>query len=170
MQYFTAGKFVAVFGVDGALVLQHVMGKKTGFKGLQVLFLEDKKDSFLPWFVQEVTIKNEQEVYVKLEGVNSREQAKKLTQKKVWLREEDFNQFAKKSAPVSLLGFMMVDGGTEIGLIQEVIEQPHQILCTVDYKGTEALIPLHEASLKKIDQKNKRVVVELPEGLLDIYI
>jgi 16S rRNA processing protein RimM len=65
MQYFTAGKFVAVFGVDGALVLQHVLGKKTGFKGLQVLFLEDKKDSFLPWFIQEVTIKNEQEVYVK---------------------------------------------------------------------------------------------------------
>jgi 16S rRNA processing protein RimM len=64
---------------------------------------------------------------------------------------------------------MMVDGGTEIGLIQEVIEQPHQILCTVIYKGAEALVPLHEASLKKIDNKHKKVFVELPEGLLDIY-
>jgi len=50
-----------------------------------------------------------------------------------------------------------------------VIEQPHQVLCTILYNGNEALIPVHEASLVKVDQKNKKVYVELPEGLLDIY-
>jgi 16S rRNA processing protein RimM len=33
----------------------------------------------------------------------------------------------------------------------------------------EALIPLHEDSLQKIDRRNKKVVVELPDGLLDVY-
>jgi 16S rRNA processing protein RimM len=31
------------------------------------------------------------------------------------------------------------------------------------------LIPVNEDSLIKIDKRNKKVYVELPEGLLDIY-
>jgi 16S rRNA processing protein RimM len=38
------------------------------------------------------------------------------------------------------------------------------------YQGNEALIPLHEESLEKIDKKKKQVHVKLPDGLLDIYI
>jgi 16S rRNA processing protein RimM len=37
-------------------------------------------------------------------------------------------------------------------------------------KGKEALIPLHEETILKVDNKKKQVVVELPEGLLDIYL
>jgi 16S rRNA processing protein RimM len=43
-------------------------------------------------------------------------------------------------------------------------------LCTLLLKGKEVMIPIHEASLKKIDQKNRSVHVALPEGLLDIYL
>jgi 16S rRNA processing protein RimM len=38
------------------------------------------------------------------------------------------------------------------------------------YKEKEVYIPLHEASLLKTDRKNRKVYVELPEGLLDIYL
>jgi 16S rRNA processing protein RimM len=168
MQYFTIGKFAATFGVEGQLVLQHVLGKKTSLKGLEVVFIEEKRDSFLPWFIESTAIKNEKELYIKLEGVNTKEKAKTLTPKPVWLKEDDFHKYAAKAAPVSLLGYLVMDGADEIGLVTEVIEQPHQLLCTVDYKGTEVLIPLHEASLKKIDQKNKKIITELPEGLLDL--
>ncbi len=63
----------------------------------------------------------------------------------------------------------MVDEGEEIGEVIEVIEQPLQVLCKIIYKGNEALIPLHEESLLKVDKKKKQVHVNLPEGLLDIY-
>jgi len=33
----------------------------------------------------------------------------------------------------------------------------------------EVLIPIHEASLQKIDKKNKKVFVSLPHGLLEVY-
>jgi 16S rRNA processing protein RimM len=51
-----------------------------------------------------------------------------------------------------------------------VIEQPHQLLCRIDWKGKEALIPIHEESLIKIDKKKKIVVVNLPDGLLDVFL
>ncbi|MBU3715061.1 MAG: 16S rRNA processing protein RimM, partial [Ferruginibacter sp.] len=66
-------------------------------------------------------------------------------------------------------GYTLYDEEHLIGEIIEVIEQPHQILCAILYKGKEALIPMHEENLLKIDKKKKQVIVQLPEGLLDIY-
>jgi 16S rRNA processing protein RimM len=68
-----------------------------------------------------------------------------------------------------MLGYDLIDGQTNLGEIIEVIEQPHQILCSILYKGNEALIPIHEGNLLKMDTKNRKVYVEVPEGLLEIY-
>ena len=167
--YFHIGKIVASHGLTGEVVLQHALGKKTDLKGLQTIFIEERKSSFLPYFVESSTAKNQEEVYIKLEGFNTKESARRLNQKEVWLLKADFDKYASKSSPISLLGYMMVNQDLEIGEIVEVIEQPMQVLCIIMYHGNEALIPIHEGSLEKIDKKNKRVYVDLPEGLLDIY-
>lgn len=168
-QYFKIGKFVASHGLHGDLILQHSLGKKTTFKGLNALFIEETKDNFLPYFIEKSSIKSDTETLVKLDGFDSKETARKITPKEVWLSEEDFKKFAAKAAPIALLGFDMIDGENNLGKIIEVIEQPHQVLCTILYKEKEALIPIHEESLLKVDQKNKKVFVKLPDGLLEIY-
>jgi 16S rRNA processing protein RimM len=168
-EYFKIGKLAASVGLKGELILEHTLGKKTAFKDLTALFIEDKKDSFLPYFLQSAKIKNENETIVKLEGIDIMEAARKLTPKEVWLAEEDFKKFAAKSAPIALLGFTMMSNDEPLGIVTEVIEQPHQVLCTIIYKGKEALIPIHEESLVKVDSKNRKVFVTLPDGLLEIY-
>ena len=168
-QYFKIGKLAASTGLKGELILQHSLGKRTSLKGLEAIFLEEKKDSFIPYFIQSSKIRSETETILKLEGIDIMEVARKLTPKEVWITEEDFNKYAAKAAPIALLGYHLIDGETDLGEIIEVIEQPHQVLCTIIYKGNEALIPVHEASLIKIDKKNKKVFVEIPDGLLDIY-
>jgi 16S rRNA processing protein RimM len=168
-QYFKIGKLVATFGLKGELILQHNLGKKTSLKGLEVIFLEETSDNFLPHFIQSTNIKNDTEVFVKIEGIDIKEAAKKLTSKNVWLAEEDFKKFAAKSSPISLLGFKLINEEEDLGEIIEVIEQPHQLLCTILLNGKEALIPIHDQSLKKIDKKKQQVHVVLPDGLLDIY-
>lgn len=167
--YFSIGKIVATHGLGGEVVMQHALGKKTDLKGLQTLFIEEKKDSFLPYFVESTTIKNAEEIYIKLEGLNTKENARRLSQKEVWLLKADFDKYAANSSPISLLGYMMINESEEIGEVTEVIEQPFQVLCKIMYKGNEALIPLHKESLEKIDKKKKQVFVNLPDGLLDIY-
>lgn len=168
-EYFKIGKLAASYGLNGELVLQHRLGKKTSLKGLEAIYIEDKEDNFLPYFIEKTSIKSDTETYLKLEGIDTKEVARKLTPKETWLEEADFKKFAAKAAPISLLGFSMIDGETDLGEIIEVIEQPHQVLCTILYKGNEALIPVHEASLIKVDQKNKKVHVDIPTGLLDVY-
>ena len=168
-EYFNIGKFVTTFGLKGELVLKHTLGKKTSLKGLTALFVEEKKESFLPWFIESTKIKNEEEIYIKLEGVSTREQAIALAQKQVWLPETDFKKFSSKSSPISFLGYEIVENGAVLGKILEVIEQPHQVLCRIELKGKEAFIPLHEETIVKVDKKKGQVVVDLPEGLLEIY-
>lgn len=167
--YCSIGKFVATFGVGGELILRHELGKRTALKGLETLFLEDKKEELLPYFIESARSKADQELYIKLEGIHTKEAAQKLVQKQVWLEEAAFHQYAGKSAPISLLGFHIIDNGEDIGEILEVIEQPHQVLCRIDLDGKEALIPVHQETLQKIDKNKKQVWVQLPDGLLDIF-
>jgi 16S rRNA processing protein RimM len=169
-EYFKIGKFVSTFGLKGELVLKHNLGKKTSLKGLKAVFIEERTGSFIPWFIEASRIKNEEEIYLKIEGMNLREQANRLTQKEAWLPEEDFKKYSAKSSPINLLGYDMIEGEEVLGKILEVIEQPHQILCKIDYNKKEAYIPLHQETIKKIDRKNQRVIVSLPPGLLEIYL
>ena len=162
-------RFVATFGLKGELVLKHNLGKKSSLKGIKAVFIEERKESFIPWFVESTKIKNEEETYFKIEGVDVREQAVKLAQKDVWVTEEDFKKFSAKSSPINLLGFEVIEEGKALGKILEVIEQPHQVLCRIELNGKEAYIPLHEETLLKIDRKKNQVTVELPPGLLEIY-
>jgi 16S rRNA processing protein RimM len=168
-QYFKIGKLAASFGVKGELVLQHKLGKKTSLKGLEAIFLEQSKNNFMPYFISAATTKSDTELYLKLEGIDSREAARKLTPKEVWITEADFKKFAAKAAPISMLGFHLINDEEDLGEIIEVIEQPHQIVCAILLGDKEALVPIHEESLNRIDQKNRKVYVTLPEGLLDIY-
>ncbi len=161
---------MAAFGVNGQLILQHELGKKTSLKDLAAIFIEEKKNSFLPWFIQSTKIKSDNEIYLSVEGITNREAAIKLVQKEVWLTESDFKKFAAKSAPASLLGYTIIDNENPLGPILEVIEQPHQLLCRLEIQAKEVLIPLNENFLQKIDHRKKQVIVVLPDGLLDIYL
>jgi 16S rRNA processing protein RimM len=164
------GKLVSAFGLKGELLLIHQLGKKTSLQGLQTIFLEDKKDELLPHFVERSRFRNEREIYLKLEGIDTKEKASVLLQKEVWVTEVDFLKYAAKRAPISLVGYHIMDHGRDIGEILEVIEQAHQILCRIEIDSKEVLVPIHEEFLKKIDHKNKLVNLELPAGLLDIYL
>lgn len=168
-QYNSIGKLVATYGVKGEIILSHQLGQKTNLEGLQTLFIENKKDELLPYFIESARAKSESEVYLKIEGFDTKEKASKLLQKTVWLTDEDFRTYADETAPIAFLGFHIIDQENDLGEILEVIEQPHQVLCRIDLNGKEALIPVHQDSLLEIDTEERKIYVELPEGLLDIY-
>ncbi len=168
-EYINIGKIVASFGLKGEVILKHALGKKTVLHNIETIFLEMSKGSYLPYFVETSKAKDHEETFVKIEGVETKETANRLTGKPVWLLDADFRKLAGKSAPISLLGYQLISEEENMGPIEEVIEQPHQVLLRINLEGKEALIPLHAETLNKIDHKNKSVYVTLPFGLLDIY-
>lgn len=169
-EYIHIGKLVAVFGVKGELILKHSLGKKSNLKEASAIFVEETKGSYIPYFLETAKARDEEETFIKLEGVDSKEAAARFTAKPVWLLDADFRKLAGKDAPISLLGYEVItDEDENLGPIEEVIEQPHQVLLRVTLEGNEALIPLHAETLDKIDRVAQKVYVTLPDGLLDIY-
>lgn len=168
-EYISIGKLVATHGLTGTLILSHSLGKKSTLKGLEALFIEEDKDKFIPYFIESATAHKHTEVLLKIEGIDSKEAAKKLYPKTVWIQKEDFKRLTAKANPVNLLNYDMVHKDEILGKIEEIIEQPHQLLCVLIINGKETLIPIHSDNLIKIDHKAQKVFVELPDGLLEIY-
>ena len=50
-EYISIGKVVATFGVGGEVILFHSLGKKLVFKAGDVIFIEQVKGSYLPYFI-----------------------------------------------------------------------------------------------------------------------
>jgi 16S rRNA processing protein RimM len=168
--YLKLGKILSAHGLTGELLLEHTLGKASSLKKVEVLFIEDYKKALLPYFVTSSRKKTADAVFISLEGINTREGAQQLVSRAVWIPEELYHQLASKNAPANLLGYQIVENDKEIGLITEVIEQPQQLVCKVFIQEQEVLIPLHEDTLLSIDHAAKKVIVQLPDGLLDIYL
>ncbi|MFY0253547.1 ribosome maturation factor RimM [Chitinophaga sp. 30R24] len=167
--YFSIGKLASAHGLQGELLLRHSLGKRSALKGVTVIFLEERK-SFIPYFIERVTVKDGESVYIKLEGIDTKEAAHQLMPAQVYLQEEDFKQQTAGSAPLALLGFTVTDEQHGLlGTVDEVIEMPMQVLVKVMIKGKEALLPVNEQSLVKVDKKNQVLHLNLPAGLVELY-
>ena len=71
---------------------------------------------------------------------------------------------------LSLEGIESPESAKRLSTVLEVIEQPVQILLRIEMEGKEVLVPLNESTLDKIDHKQEKIYVTLPDGLLDIYL
>lgn len=170
MDYIHIGKIVATHGTNGDLVVQHALSKKVMFKDIEAVFIEESKGVYIPYFIEKSTPKNSDELSLKCEGIDSKESAHRFIKKNVWLRHEDFAKIADTTSPIALIGYMVFNEGESLAKVEEVIEQPHQILLRITYQEKEVLIPLHQETLNKIDRKKQEVHVTMPDGLLEIYL
>jgi 16S rRNA processing protein RimM len=168
--YFKFGKIVATHGTQGQLVIAHSLGKKTALTGLEAVFIEQSANTFLPYFITSSVAKNDHEVFVTLDGIDAKEKAREVLKKELWLPETDFKKFAAAASPISLLGFTVYDKGKPLGEVIEVIEQPQQVVCKIIIDHKEILLPVHGGTLLKMDNKKRILYLELPDGLLDIYL
>jgi 16S rRNA processing protein RimM len=70
-----------------------------------------------------------------------------------------------------LKGFIVHDKTAgELGEIIEIHEYPQQFIAVVPYKFNEVLFPLNDDLILEIDEENEIVRVDLPEGLIDLYV
>jgi 16S rRNA processing protein RimM len=167
--YRNIGKIVSAFGLKGDMIVLHHLGKISVSK-IKVIFLEQKKDEMLPYFIENIRKKGEKELLLKLEDINSKEAASKFLRHDVWMKEEEIHTHTQKNNPIGWVGYRILDQGKDLGPILEVIEQPHQILCRIEIDNKEVLIPINEQTLNKVDHKNRWVLLTLPDGLLDVYL
>lgn len=90
----------------------------------------------------------------------------------VWMLHTDLKGSKKPSNTAAALeGYEVSDKifGT-IGTVLEVWSREEQPLLVVDHAGTEVLIPMDPGIIRKTDHKKRRIHIEAPEGLIDMYL
>lgn len=135
-----------------------------------VLFIEiDRK--LVPFFVGSIKVQKNSTAYLNLDDVDHIDKAQPLLRKKVYLSndklpERDPDDFRY----TDLIGFLAIDEVEgELGEITHVQELPQQFIATVNYDEQDLLFPLSEDFIVGIDRDEEIIVVNLPEGLVDIY-
>jgi len=59
-------------------------------------------------------------------------------------------------------------GGDSLGTVTDVLDSGGTHILKVDGDGGEVLIPFAQSFLRKVDLEQRRIEVELPEGLADL--
>ena len=68
------------------------------------------------------------------------------------------------------MGFIPIDQfEKEIGILKAVNDSGPQALFMIDNNGTEILIPVHDNFIIKLNRKEKKIQLNLPDGLLEIF-
>lgn len=164
------GKIVATHGLQGAVILSHIIGRSDWMKVEMPLFIELNKESYIPFFTEQFRATTDEEYIVNLEEVEKVEQAKKLIGKNVYAQEEILAEKAADS-PLLWIGFEVTDRKHgKLGKIDDIMLTANQWLAQVTYKDSEVLFPLIEQTIEGIDLKKKKMQVNLPDGLLDVYL
>jgi 16S rRNA processing protein RimM len=164
------GKIVATHGLKGALILTHIVGNSKWLKKEKPLLIEMQKGSYIPYFVTEVKATNDEEYIVNLEDVDKIETAKKIVGRPVYVDEVVLADYAKQS-PLLWIGFKVIDKHKgEIGIVEDILQTGKQWLAKLTWQNAEVLIPLIDQTIEKVDIKSKTIKVELPDGLLEVYL
>jgi 16S rRNA processing protein RimM len=125
-----------------------------------------------PFFVESVKYNQNNLAYLYLEDVDTIEKAAALVRKDVYLPNKLKPKKRKAEFTLKdLIDFTAVDENEgELGKITAIHEYPQQLIAAVTYKGFEVLFPLNEEIIVAIDVVKEILTVDLPEGLLEIYM
>jgi 16S rRNA processing protein RimM len=131
----------------------------------------DMDDILVPFFIEEYRFRSDTSALVKFEDIDSADAALRLRGVDVYFE----NKYAVEADDDEMslhyfIGFSMVDvDGTEIGEITAIDDNTDNWLFVVERAdGDEVLVPAHEEFIAELKHDEKVVVVDLPEGLLDL--
>lgn len=126
---------------------------------------------FVPFFIEEYRYKSDLVILVKLVNVDDEKTAREFSNREVYysLDEVDEEDLVGEMTWDSFIGYRVEDETIgEIGEIVNVDESTMNVLLQIDYKGEELLLPAAEELILSADHENRKLVVSVPEGLLDL--
>ena len=162
------GFFRKTHGVHGEVVLEFEEHFEYSVEEAERFFVE--LDGLLvPFFIAEdgLRFKSSKSAIVKFDWVDTEKYAKRLIGASVYLYLDEIVDEALESEAL-LKGFVLFDAGKgEVGEIEQVDDYSGNVVLTVKHGDEELLVPFHPEFVVEIDEEQKRLTLNLPEGLIE---
>ncbi|NJO02439.1 MAG: 16S rRNA processing protein RimM [Bacteroidia bacterium] len=164
------GHIIKAKGLKGELVLYLDVDDPEEYEDMESVFVEIN-DTMVPYFINQIRLEGKRAT-VQFDEVTDVETAKLLIGAKLFLSLDNLpplgqNQFYYHE----VVGYHIVDQQLGLlGKITGIYDSGTQDLIAMDYEGKEVLIPLVDDFIRGVDHERRELTVNLPDGLLDIYL
>ena len=130
---------------------------------------------FVPFFFESFRLKKKESYLVKFSGIESEVEANELSHLKLYalineVGDEDFSD-ENLLYLEDLIGFKILDYGSNesIGCISDYDDSTENLLFEVENNsGSKYLIPATDDFIIDIDESNEIVIMQLPDGLINL--
>jgi 16S rRNA processing protein RimM len=165
------GYIVRTHGTAGNVVIYLDVDYPDDYEDLETVYVEIKGE-LVPYFVDDINLQKQSNAIVRFEDVDTIAKAQALVGSSLYLPLEELEELDEDEFYYhEIKGFTVVDESKgELGIVREVYSLNGQDLIAMDYQGTEVLIPTANDIVLKADKANKSLLVNLPEGLLEVYL
>ncbi len=132
-------------------------------------FVFDMDGILVPFFIENFRFKTDTTALYKFQDIDSEEKAKTLAGKTIYLKKELIIEEDLEDSLKYYIGFEIQEKSKgSLGKIKDVDESTQNALFIVNNYGEELLIPATDYYITDIDEMNKVIFMDLPEGLVDM--
>jgi 16S rRNA processing protein RimM len=169
--YFYLGKILKLHAAKGALLIHLDTDSPENYTELESVFVQ-MNGQLIPFFIESLEHRHNNNAVVTFADIDSTDQASLLISCALFL-------------PLTMLppltgtrfyyhevkGFRVMDEKFgEAGIIEEVLEYPHQAVLRVLLKGKEILIPITDDIILEVNRETRTIRTRAPEGLIELYL
>ncbi|WP_027127365.1 ribosome maturation factor RimM [Gelidibacter mesophilus] len=168
---FYVGKIVKKYSFKGELLIKLDADEPEIYEDMDSVFV-DLRNNLVPFFIESSQLHKSELLRVKFEDVDTEQDADALLKCDLYLPLEFLPKLEDdKFYFHEIIGFTIEDVNFgKVGVVKSINDSTAQALFEIDRDGIEILIPMHDAFIKNVDKKNKTILVETPEGLIDLYL
>ena len=130
----------------------------------------DYNNKLIPFFVENILLQKGNQLRIKFEDIDSEEEAADILKRDTYLPLDILPKLeGDKFYYHEVIGFTIEDVNYgKVGIITSINDNTAQALFVIKTETKEILIPLIDEFIKKVDRDNKVVIVETPEGLIQM--
>ncbi len=168
---FYLGKIAKKFSFKGEVLIYLDTDEPELYQEMESIFVEFNKN-LIPFFIENSNLHKGDFLRVKFEDIDNEEQADEIINCEVYLPLKMLPKLeGNKFYFHEVIGFEIEDKRLGVfGKIVSINDTSAQPLFEVVNGNVEILIPMIDQFLVKIDRENKKVIMDLPEGLVEMYL
>ena len=176
MEYIEIGQIVNTNGLKGVVKINPFTDDVNKFDNLEYIYIQ-LKDELKKVKIEQVRY-NKNQVLLKLEGIDSIEEAEKLRNFYIKIEKESQEELGEDTVQIripvdtyyiiDLIGLDVYSEKNEyLGKIEDVFPTgSNDVYVVKDNLGKQILIPAIADVVKEVDLKNKKMIINLIPGLI----
>jgi 16S rRNA processing protein RimM len=168
---FYLGKVVKKYSFKGELLVKLDSDDPEIFTKMESVFVEQHKN-LVPFFIERSSLHKSQLLRIKFEDVSSEAEADALMGAALYLPLSFLPELSgNKFYYHEIIGFSAEDTSFgKIGTVTGVNDTTSQALFEINRDGKQILVPVIDKFIKKLDRTSKNILLDVPEGLIDLYL